>query len=257
MSTGEPVIRVRGVEKSFSHVRALRGVDLDLHPGEVLAVIGDNGAGKSTLANVIAGGLIPDAGWVEIDGERIEKPSNKLVHDKGVETVYQSLALGPDLSITENMFLGRELVGRGVVSRFFGVLDRKSMEAQTTAALQRVGSRIPSIKVDARDLSGGQRQAIAVARSVSWAKKAILMDEPTAALAAVQTQNTNRVIRAAAEHGLGVMVITHDIPNMLTYADRIVVMRHGQIVAERPAAMTDIAELVGLMVGTQEPATHG
>jgi len=255
MSSEQPLIKVCGVEKRFGHVHALRGVDLEIFAGEVVAVIGDNGAGKSTLATVIAGGHVPDAGWVEIAGQRIEKPTARLVHELGVETVYQSLALGPDLSIAENMFLGREIVGKGFVRRRLGVLDRREMAKQTEAALDRVGmTNYTTVNASARALSGGQRQAIAVARSVAWASRAILMDEPTAALAIRQTRNTNEVIRAAAAHGLGVMVITHDIPNMLTYADRIVVMRHGQVVAVCTPAATDLNKLVGLMVGEEQVA---
>ena len=240
------VIRARGVEKTFGHVHALRGIDIDLHRGEILALIGDNGAGKSTLAGTIAGIIAPDAGWVEIESTRVERSGGaRLVTELGVETVYQTLALGPDLSIADNMFLGRELVR----SRLLGVLDRKRMAARAEEALARVGWDGPRARTPIRELSGGQQQAVAVARAVYWAKQAILMDEPTAALAARQMQKTNEDIRAAAAKGLGVLVITHDIPNMLTYAHRIVVMRRGRIIAERQANATTVAELVELMVG--------
>ena len=175
------VIRARGVEKTFGHVHALRGIDIDLHRGEILALIGDNGAGKSTLAGTIAGIIAPDAGWVEIESTRVERSGGaRLVTELGVETVYQTLALGPDLSIADNMFLGRELVR----SRLLGVLDRKRMAARAEEALARVGWDGPRARTPIRELSGGQQQAVAVARAVYWAKQAILMDEPTAALAA-------------------------------------------------------------------------
>ncbi len=253
MSGAAPLIRVRGVHKSFAHVHALRGIDLDLYPGEIIAIIGDNGAGKSTLASVIAGSLVPDSGTVQIAGRPMDRPTTRLVHDLGVETVYQSLALGPDLSIFANMFLGRETIGRGFFNRLLGVLDKKAMRAETEAALAAVSIKLPSVDVCSRELSGGQRQGIAVARAVRWAEGAILMDEPTAALAAGPTQSTIDVIRAAPQRGLGVIVITHDLPNMLTYAHRVVIMRHGKVVAERPADSTSVEELIALMVGVKDP----
>lgn len=244
----EVVIRVSGVSKSYAHVRALRDVSLQLHRGEVLALIGDNGAGKSTLAGVIAGTVVPDEGDIEIGGSRVEDPTPRRIQQLGVETVYQNLALAPDLSVAENMFLGREIVAGG--GRFpFAPLARRRMAARAREALARLSSNPASTDSAARDLSGGQRQAIAIARAVAWAENAILMDEPTSALAASQTAQTNATIKKAAEDGLGIVVITHDLPNMLEYADRIVVMRQGEVVAERTPATTELSELVGLMVG--------
>jgi simple sugar transport system ATP-binding protein len=254
VTQNDVIIRANGVEKHFAHIHAIRGVDMDLHRGEILALVGDNGAGKSTLASIIAGALVPDAGWVEIAGERIEHPTARLVHSLGVETLYQTLALAPDLTIAENVFLGREKTKTTAIGRLLHVLDRKHMAEQTKLGLERVTTGLPSAKVLARQLSGGQQQAIAVARAAIWARTAILMDEPTAALGARQTQSTNDVIRSAAADGLGVLVITHDIPNMLTFADRILVMRHGRIVATMPAAQTNVAELVELMVAAEEAA---
>jgi simple sugar transport system ATP-binding protein len=252
MAENDVVIRARAIHKRFGHVHALRGVDLDLRRGEILALIGDNGAGKSTLAGTIAGIIKPDEGSVEIDGQRVENPGGaRMVTQMGVETVYQTLALGPDLSIADNMFLGRELTKTGA-SRIIGTLDRKKMAAQAQDALTRVGWDGPPTKTAVRELSGGQQQAVAVARAVYWAKQAILMDEPTAALAARQMQKTNEDIRSAAGKGLGVLVITHDIPNMLTYAHRILVMRRGRIISEKQAKQTTVAELVELMVGRDE-----
>ena len=247
----EVAIRVENVSKSFAHVHALRDVSMEVRHGEIVALIGDNGAGKSTLANTIAGNIPPDTGSVYVGGERLTTFSPREVQSLGVETVYQTLALAPDLSIAENLFLGREPV-RGP-SWFFGApLARQEMTRRAREALERLSSRPPSIDTLARDLSGGQRQAIAIARAVSWAKNAILLDEPTSALAAAQTAQTNETIKRAAAQGLGIVVITHDLPNMLDYADRILVMRRGAVVAERVPAQTDLSELVGLMVGTGE-----
>ena len=254
MSSPTPVIRVCGVTKSFGNVHALRGVDLAVAAGEIVAIIGDNGAGKSTLASVIAGAISPDAGWIEIAGERLDHATTRQVNERGVETVYQNLALGPDLSIADNMFLGREHLSRGALGRALGVLDRPKMAAATATALERVGWDGPPLTARVRELSGGQQQAVAVARAMTWAKLAILMDEPTAALAARQMQKTNDIIRAASAQDLGVVVITHDIPNMLTYAHRIVVMRRGRVAAELRAADTSVTSLIELMVGRDEAA---
>lgn len=246
----DAVIRVRNITKAFAHVQALRDVSLELFRGEVLALIGDNGAGKSTLANTIAGNLRPDAGSIEVGGEVVVDASPRVIQQMGIETVYQTLALAPDLTVAENMFLGRERAKGGGWFASVAPLDRKWMDMRAREALDKLSSKPPSVRTLARDLSGGQRQAIAVARAVAWAKNAILMDEPTSALAASQTQQTNETIKRAAEEGLGVIVITHDLPNMLEFADRIVIMRRGAVVAERTPANTDLTELVGLMVGT-------
>ena len=252
--SAETVIRVDSVHKRFGHVHALQGVDLAVARGEIVAIIGDNGAGKSTLASVIAGALSPDAGYIEIAGERMSGATTRTVNGRGVETVYQTLALAPDVSIADNMFLGREHVHTGRLRRRLGLLDRPRMAEATADALAGVGWDGPPHTALVRELSGGQQQAVAVARAMVWAKLAILMDEPTAALAARQMQRTNGIIRSAAQRGLGVVVITHDIPNMLTYAHRIVVMRRGRIVAELSANQTSVSALVELMVGRDEAA---
>lgn len=254
MTSQNVVVRATGVEKHFGHVQALRGVDLDVRAGEIVAVIGDNGAGKSTLANIIAGALQPSAGWLEVSGERIDHPTTREINRLGIEVVYQTLALAKDLTILDNLFLGREILALNALGRWMRVIDRRSMARQAKAALDQIGWDGPPLDTPVRDLSGGQQQAVAVTRAMHWATSAILLDEPTAALAARQIERTNEIIRTAARAGLGVMVITHDIPNVLTYADRIVVMRRGRIAAEVPAVQATVADLVALMVAREDEA---
>jgi simple sugar transport system ATP-binding protein len=245
-----PVIEAREITKSFGHVQALRGASLQIRAGEILALIGDNGAGKSTLTKIICGALTPDGGELVFMGERTRLQSIGHAHQLGVETVYQDLAQAPDLSVAENMFLGREPV-RGGLGRLLGTLSRRQMYRETGAALQRLGINLPSLRVPIRQLSGGQRQAVAVARAAMWATRAILMDEPTAALGAKQTRIVYRTMRAAAERGLAVVVISHDIPRMLKLAHRVAVMRHGVVIATAPTSATTLPEVLGLMLGTQ------
>ncbi len=248
-TTGEFVIEAIDIVKRYGHVQALNGANLKVRPGEVLALIGDNGAGKSTLTKIICGALAPDAGRLTFWGETTKIQSISHAQELGVETVYQDLALAPDLSVAENMFLGREpLLG----SRFHGwpaALNRRQMRGAAQEALRGIGINLHSVDDPVRDLSGGQRQAIAVARAVMWAKAAILMDEPTAALGTRQTGIVYESIKSAAARGLAVVVISHDIPKMLSLADRIAVMRQGQTVSIEKAADMDLSKVVTMMLG--------
>lgn len=246
-----PAITVRKVTRSFGHVQALRGIDLDIYSGQVLAIMGDNGAGKSTLTKILAGALAPDGGDMHFWGEAVRMQSVSHAQQLGIETVYQDLALAPDLSVVDNMYLGREELLPGWRGRF-GALNRQSMHRKASGALERLGVELRSLRVPIRDLSGGQRQAVAIARAVMWASTAILMDEPTAALGARQTARTNEIIRAVADRGLAVVVISHDIPSMLEVADRIAILRRGEIVSTQSAHDLTVASCVGLMLGSLE-----
>jgi simple sugar transport system ATP-binding protein len=248
----DTVIEVSDIRKSFGGVRALQGASLRVNAGEVLALVGDNGAGKSTLAKVICGALRPDGGQLAFWGKPVEVQSIRHAQDLGVETVYQDLALAPDLSVLDNVFLGREPIADRGWRRWLRSLDREAMYEETDAALTELGITLQSLRGAVRNLSGGQRQAVAVARAVMWARTAILMDEPTAALGTKQTAIVYDSIRAAADRGLAVVVISHDIPRMLTLADQIAVMRHGRIVVTRPASELTLPEVVGLMLGATQ-----
>jgi len=249
-SKAEFVIEAIDIVKRFGHVQALAGASLQVRPGEVLALVGDNGAGKSTLAKIICGALAPDAGRLVFWGETTAVTSIRHAQELGVETVYQDLALAPDLSVAENMFLGREPIARGLLGSWTAALDRRKMRQAAQEAIRAAGiTTLNSVDRSVRDLSGGQRQAIAVARAVMWATTAILMDEPTAALGTKQTDIVYESIRSAAARGLAVVVISHDIPKMLTLADRIAVMRQGRTISNAPARDLTLTDVVTVMLG--------
>jgi simple sugar transport system ATP-binding protein len=250
---GVPAIRATGIVKHFGHLQALRGASIDLFPGEVTALVGDNGAGKSTFTKVICGALQADEGEIEFWGEPTKVQSTNHAHELGVHTVYQDLALAPHLSVSDNLFLGREEVRHGW-RRFLGEVDRRLMVDETRDAMGRLGITLKDYNVPVGNLSGGQRQALAVARAITWATTAVLMDEPTAALGPKQSAIVYETVAAAADRGLAVLVISHDIPRMLEFAHRIAVMRHGTVVAVREANTLRLTEVIGLMLGEEVKA---
>jgi simple sugar transport system ATP-binding protein len=246
-------IRAEGIVKHFGHVHALRGATIAVHAGEIVALVGDNGAGKSTLAKVICGSLQPDQGQISFWDRPVAIQSITHAHELGLYTVYQALAQAPDLPVAEHFYLGRELYRGGLAGRM-GVLDRRRMERETRSALDRLGIRLKAISVPVRELSGGQRQALAVARATAWATTGLIMDEPTAALGTRQTSMVYEAFGAAAERGLAVLVISHDIPRVLAAAHRVAVMRHGLVIADLAAADTSVDEVIGLMLGSSTAA---
>lgn len=247
------VIETRGITKSFGHVQALRGASLSAYSGEVLALIGDNGAGKSTLSNVIAGVHSADKGELVLRGEMVQVGSVRHARELGIEIVYQDLAQAPDLSVVQNFFFGRELLVNGP-GRFIGMVDEAAMRVRTKEAMSLLGAQVPSLTAPVSALSGGQRQAIAVARAVMWATAAIVMDEPTAALGTKQTKMVYDAVRAAANRDLAVILVSHDIPKMLEFADRIAIMRHGQVVAQMPTAGLELVDVLTTMLSAQGEA---
>ncbi|MDN4472605.1 ATP-binding cassette domain-containing protein [Demequina zhanjiangensis] len=237
------VLEIRDVGKSFGAVTALREVNLTVRKGEIIALLGDNGAGKSTLMNIICGSNPPDRGAVMVDGQRLD--SVDAAQRLGVGVVYQDLALAPHLDLAENMFLGNE-----ITTGPFKMLDRARMRREAEEAIQGLGiSTLKDVRLPVGRLSGGQRQVLAVARAIKWASQLILLDEPTAALGPKQVDIVLDSIRTAAAQGLGVILVSHDIPNVLKLADRIVILRHGTIVADRsPEGMT-VSDVMTVMVG--------
>lgn len=248
-----PAIRASGIWKRFGHLEAVRDAGIELFPGEVVALVGDNGAGKSTFAKVMCGALQADAGELWFWGEQTTVQSIHHAHELGVHTVYQDLALAPHLSVADNLFLGREPV-RGGWRGLLGELDRRRMLEQAREAMGRLGIALSDYGTPVGNLSGGQRQALAVARAITWATTAVLMDEPTAALGPKQTAIVYETVAAAAERGLAVLVISHDIPRMLEFANRIAVMRHGTVVTVRDAASLRLTDVIGLMLGEEVEA---
>jgi simple sugar transport system ATP-binding protein len=237
--------------KSFSHVRALREASITVQRGHVVALLGDNGAGKSTLAKCLCGAHQPDSGSIEVDGVSATLDSIKEAQRLGITAVYQDLSLAGDLSVTDNVFLGYEVRKSGWRKRL-GVLDREEMAAQTDEALRGLGIVLPTVWCPVGVLSGGQRQAVAVAKAVMWSASYIVMDEPTAALGTRQADIVCDVIRSAAARHLGVLVIAHDIPRMLEVADWVVVMRQGRVVLSTVNRGLSLRDVVDAMVGHHE-----
>jgi simple sugar transport system ATP-binding protein len=242
-------MQARGVTKAFGHVEALRGADLGVARGEVVGLVGDNGAGKSTLVKVLSGWHRADRGEVAVDGTPVRLRSPADARRAGIETLYQDLALAPDLDVVANLFLGREDVAGSVVGRRLGVLRHRAMRAEAERILDDMDVRLPSLDVEVGALSGGQRQIIAVARTLAWARRIVLLDEPTAALGVRQTEQVRRLVRRAAERGVAAVVISHNLPELLELVDRIVVMRLGRSVASIPIAEADPAALIQAMSG--------
>lgn len=241
-------IAARNVKKQFGHVTALRDASIAVHRGEIVALCGDNGAGKSTFLRVLQGIHRPDAGQVLIDGSEVTLNSVRDAQALGVDAVHQDLALAPDLSTVDNVFLGNERRKSGLLGRF-GLLDKDSMAAEADQALRALSIALPSLTVPVSELSGGQRQAVAIARAVMWSRAAVLMDEPTAALAAKQSAIVCDLMRTVAAKGLGVLVVSHDLPAVLDVADRVVVLWRGHTVLDAPAKDLTVPELVATMVG--------
>lgn len=248
-SVREPLLEARGVVKQFGHVQALQGADFTAYAGEVVALIGDNGAGKSTLVNVLSGVITPDAGEVRLAGRRVRFTGPADAQRHGVETVYQDLSMAPDLDAAANLYLGREILRRGVLGRL-GVLDRPAMRRAAAGAFAELGVTLKDITAPVATLSGGQRQSVAVARAVAFANNVIFMDEPTAALGVVQRARVLETIRRVADRGICVVLISHNMPEVLSVSDRIEVLRLGRRVASFNAAYTTIEELVGAMTGS-------
>lgn len=248
----QPLLRATGIKKSYGHVQAVRGADFSVYPGEIVSLIGDNGAGKSTLVKILAGAITPDEGTIELGGRTVRFDGPTAARDHGIETVYQDLALAPDLDPAANLYLGREIARKGVLGKL-GFLDKRSMMENAIGQMTTLGVKLKDIAAPIGDLSGGQKQSVAVARAAMWAKRIIFMDEPTAALGVVQTKQVVELIRRVKEAGIAVVLISHNMPQVLDVSDRVEVLRLGQRVARFDAANATVDELVGAMTsGTTE-----
>jgi simple sugar transport system ATP-binding protein len=244
----EPLLEARDLVKTFGRVHALRGANLTVYPGEVLALVGDNGAGKTVMVKCLSGVFQPDAGEILMGGRPIRLESPLAAMRLGIETVYQDLALADDLEASANLFLGREAVKRGPLG-WLGVLDGRRMREEAAKAFRELGVALQDVRVPIASLSGGQRQSVAVARSVVWASKVVLLDEPTAALGVVQRQHVLDVIRRVRDRGIAVVYISHNMPEVLEVADRVEVLRLGVRVARFRAGETTLEQLVAAMTG--------
>ncbi len=249
MSADTLVLEARGLVKRYGHVTALDGCDFDLRAGEILAVIGDNGAGKSSLIKALSGALIPDAGEIWLDGQRVYFHRPLDARRAGIETLHQELAVAPALNIAENVFLGRELRRPGFLGAALRMLDKQRMRDDSTRQLQQLGITLGSMRQAVETLSGGQRQAVAVARSAYFARHVIIMDEPTAALGVRESNMVVDLIRQVRERGLAVVLISHNMPLVFSLADRIHVARLGKRVAILDPALVSMSDAVAVMTG--------
>ena len=250
----EPILTARGLVKRYGKVTALDHSDFDLMPGEILAVIGDNGAGKSSLIKAISGAVIPDAGTIELEGKKIQFESPIEAREAGIETVYQTLAMSPALSIADNMFMGRELRKPGWRGSILRQLDRKKMEDIARQKLSDLGlMTIQNINQAVETLSGGQRQGVAVARAAAFGSKVIILDEPTAALGVKESRRVLELIRDVKSRGIPIILISHNMPHVFEVADRIHVHRLGKRLCVIDPKDYSMSDAVALMTGAKEP----
>jgi fructose transport system ATP-binding protein len=252
MSEQRPILEARGLVKRYGHVVALDGADFELYPNEVLAIIGDNGAGKSTLIKALSGALQPDEGEIRLDGDRVRFRSPTDARQAGIETVYQDLAVAPSLDIASNIFLGREARRRGPLGLVLRLLDKRRMRREAASHFSELQIGVQSITQPVENLSGGQRQGVAVARAAKWARRLAIMDEPTAALGVKETRQVLDLIQRVRERGLPVIMISHDMPHVFELADRILIMRLGKRVAVVTPQTHTMPEAVAIMTGATQ-----
>ncbi|MEV6911108.1 ATP-binding cassette domain-containing protein [Amycolatopsis sp. NPDC051071] len=256
-TTLEPTLAAQGLVKRYGRVTAIDGADFELFPGEVLAVVGDNGAGKSSLIKALSGAVIPDAGEIKVDGETVHFKSPLDARHYGIETVYQDLAVAPALDIASNMFLGREKRRKDLFGRVFRKLDSAAMRADAQRILDELGINVKSITQPVETLSGGQRQGVAVARAAAFGTKAVIMDEPTAALGVAESGKVLDLINRIRERGLPVVLISHNMPHVFDIADRIHVHRLGKRVAVVSPKTHTMNQVVGLLTGALKIGENG
>ena len=254
LASGQPILKARNLVKRYGRVTALDHADLDLYPGEVLAVIGDNGAGKSSLIKAISGAVTPDSGTIELDGRPVQFASAMAARDAGIECVYQNLALSPALSIADNMFLGRELRKPGFRGTVFRQLDKSRMEEVARDKLSELGLlTIQDISQPVETLSGGQRQGVAVARAAAFGSRVIIMDEPTAALGVKESRRVLELIADVRSRGVPIILISHNMPHVFEVADRIHIHRLGRRLITIRQDEYSMSDAVAFMTGAKEP----
>jgi ABC-type sugar transport system ATPase subunit len=242
-----PLIDMRGISRAFGGVAALQDVDLSVYRNEVVALLGDNGAGKSTLIKILAGALSADTGEIKVDSRTVSIDSPRVAKDLGIETVYQDLALCDNLDVPTNLFLGRELM-RPMLGSLLRIFDRRQMAGETGDLLGRLKIELGALQTPVRNLSGGQRQSIAIAKTVYFNAKLIIMDEPTAALGVRQTEKVLGLVRELKQSGLAIVYISHILEDVFRVADRMVVLKNGRKIGERLTAKTNRDEIVRMMI---------
>ena len=253
MSEPTPVIAVKGLTKHYGGVKALTDAEFRLNPGEHVAIVGDNGAGKSTFVRLITGVEQPSRGDILMDGQAVAFDSPLDAREQGVETVFQNLALAEDLDVPANIFMGREItrLNLGPLS----ILNHRAMRAQSVEMLSTTGVKIQDLSEPMRGMSGGQRQCVAIARAAGFAKKLIILDEPTAALGVQETARVEEIISGLKARGVPLIIISHNLRQVFDLVDRIYVFRQGRIICSRLKAQTTPEEIVGLITGAIDPAS--
>ncbi|SMY09546.1 ATP-binding cassette domain-containing protein [Flavimaricola marinus] len=253
----EPLLKGRNLVKRYGKVTALDHCDFDLFPGEILAVIGDNGAGKSTLIKAVSGAVVPDQGDVYLEGKKIHFTSPIQAREAGIETVYQTLAMSPALSIADNMFMGREMRKPGWRGQYLRQLDRPAMEKFARDKLSELGlMTIQNINQAVETLSGGQRQGVAVARAAAFGSKVIILDEPTAALGVKESRKVLELIQDVKSRGIPIILISHNMPHVFEVADRIHIHRLGKRLCVINPKNHSMSDAVAYMTGAKEPETE-
>ena len=248
-----PVLQTKNLVKRYGSVTAIDHADFELYPGEILAVIGDNGAGKSSLIKALSGALIPDEGEILLDGKPVHFSSPMEARALGIETVYQNLAVSPALNISDNLFLGRELLKPGILGKVFRMLDKKEMERRARDKMAELGlMTIQNISQAVESLSGGQRQGVAVARSALFGSKVVIMDEPTAALGVKESRRVLNLIKEVRDRGLPIILISHNMPHVFEVADRIHIHRLGKRAAIVTPQSHTMSDAVAIMTGAME-----
>jgi ABC-type sugar transport system ATPase subunit len=245
-----PLFQAINLTKRFGGLTAVDDASLDVNVGEVIGLVGDNGAGKSTFIKMVAGVYQPDDGQLFFEGHQVSFSGPREARDMGIETIYQDLALAENLDVGSNIFLGREMKKR-YLGGAIKTLDRTKMREESAKVLSRLDIHIPSLTQQIRNLSGGQRQSVAIARTIYWNAKMVIMDEPTAALGVAQQRDVLRLVRTLCDQGVPVIIISHNMQDVFAVADRIVVMRRGKKVGERFAKDSTPDEIVSLMVGAE------
>ncbi|MFY0406609.1 ATP-binding cassette domain-containing protein [Solicola sp. PLA-1-18] len=255
---GEPILSARGLVKTFGRVVGLDGVDVDLYPGEVLGIIGDNGAGKSTLIKCLTGADVPDTGTIRLDGQEVSFKRPQDARDAGIETVYQTLALAPALDIASNLYLGQEIRRKGFLGSVLRMLDKKEMREAAGRNVAELGIQtIQNMTEAVESLSGGQRQAVAVARAAAFGSKVVVLDEPTAALGVKEGNQVLAMIKGLRDRGLPVILISHNMPHVFEVADRIHIQRLGRCAGVITPSSHTMSEAVAIMTGAMQLQEDG
>lgn len=253
MPTPTPVLEIQKLTKHYGGVKALTDAQFRLLPGEHAAIVGDNGAGKSTFVRLITGAEQPNSGDILLDGGKVNFDSPLDAREQGIETVYQTLALAEDLDVPANIFLGREItrLNLGPLS----ILNHKAMREKSAAMLATTGVKIQDMSESLRGMSGGQRQCVAIARAAGFAKKLIILDEPTAALGVQETARVEEIIKGLKQRGIPLVIISHNLRQVFDLVDRIWVFRQGRIICSRLTRETSPEQIVGLITGAIDPAS--